>query len=204
MVYNRVRTSEACLFFAPVALEKFIPTTIYVKQTRQLPWTQLSRAVGVNSGNDIVVSLDLEALGPLKDSAIRFTTIDTTFWTGDIGGWGRTFSRDPPTTLPSATAVAFMRCKPESPESCFILAFGPRWCRLLPDSHFVLAARATGAPWTLGGSNPSELDDPGRRPEARPLDHCEKWALGRKEVGSGFCAVALLTERTRRAMASWR
>ena len=137
MVYIRVRTFDACLFFAPVELDKFIPTTIYVKQTRQLPWTQLSRNVSVNSGTDIVVALHLEALGPLQDSAIRFTSIDTTFWTGEAGGWGRTFSRDPLTTLPSETAVAFMHCKPGSPEASFILAFGPRWCRLLPYNHTV-------------------------------------------------------------------
>jgi len=30
-----------------------------------------------------------------------------------------------------------MHCKPGSPEASFILAFGPRWCRLLPYNHTV-------------------------------------------------------------------
>lgn len=140
MVYIRVRTSEAYLFFAPVDLEKFVPTTIYVKQTRQLPWTQLS-SVSIDSGSKIVVGLHLSALRPLPDSAIRFTSIDMTFWTGDTDGWGRAFSRDPPTTLSSERVVAFMYCKPTSPDASFILAFGLRWCRLLPYNHIIFVGQ---------------------------------------------------------------
>lgn len=64
-----------------------------------------------------------------------------TFWTGDTGGWGRAFSREPPPRLSSERVVAFMYCKPSSPDASFILAFGLKWCRLLPHNHMVFAGQ---------------------------------------------------------------